>query len=477
MKILIVVFLLSCSVTAYTQSKARIAYSRENVFIDNADKIDLIANLAGNHHLLGFTGQKKTQLFIFNTRLELQKKILLPFVLPEKAEIRITRFNVFYYLCVRARFGVKFQMWKIDADGSASDLSAAFEKLLPVTSYQVEPEFQLVPYQQGLFFTYHSNSADAEKNTVVLLHTDTAFKILAMHKVQYDFKKDEELLRQETIMFGKYLLVLKTARSNTALEVMKVNLATGFTIKNLFYSAGHLYSQPAAHYNAYDSGITVTAQLTDMGRYISRSYVFISRLNKILIEQGKPAVLKAQFNKNTHSNFLLMEGGKWLCLTQGYQQLKKSGQDNIVSYQNYMQEDSAMLPAVANPVATNIEKYFNWNIQEHGIRFSLLDKTAAILNERYEPNNKDFYSILPNKFTRFNIGDKDYLLLGQRFVNRRNGLLMAYANEEKKLDYINIGVNFRNEYLLSKCQKIGQKKIIMPYIRWRNAGLLQLTIE
>jgi hypothetical protein len=399
----------------------------------------------------------------------------LPFTIPERAVIKISRVSNSYYMYVHARYSTKFMLWKINADGSATDLSDAFKKLLRLVPFNTEPEFELIPNNQGFFFTYHTDFGNTEKNTLVLLQTDSLLNSIFLHKLQYDFKRDEEALRQETIMFGKYLLVLKTTRSNTALEVMKINLATGFSIKNSFYSAGHLYSQPVAYYNAIDSGITVAALLTDMSAYAAKSYVFSSRLNKILIEQGPPVVLKNQFAKNTSTNFLLAGEGRWVRLRAGYQQARGYSGNSLPVYQNYVYNDSSMLPGAANPVTVTAEKYANWPDQEPGVRFSLLDKDFKIINERYVANTRDAYSIMPDKFAKFRSGSKEYMLVGQRFSFNRNGLLMVNADAEK-LVYTNVGVNFRNEYLLSKCQSVGQNKIIMPYIHRRYAGLLQLTI-
>jgi hypothetical protein len=473
MKRPVVVFFLLCFYTMVNaQSIAGIAYSRENVFIDNPDKFDFIANVGGSHHLLTFTREEKPRLFIFNSKLQLDQKITLPFVLPDRAVIKITRVKTAYYICINKRFSLKYKMWKIDANGNSTDLSAAFEKLVLQVPYKAEPDFELVPDEKGFFFTYHTDVENTDKNTLTLLRTDSAFKTEFIHKVAYDFKRHEESLRQEAIMFGRYLLVLKTSRSNTALEVMKINLATGFTIRNSFYSAGYLYSQPGLHYNAADSGITVTALLSDMGYYTSKNYVFISRLNKILIEQAPPVILRSQFTKNTSTNFLSINRNNWTRLRTGGQQGK-----NYHTYQNYAVHDSSMLPAVTEPVTPTTEKYYNWLEQEQGIRFSLLDKNFKLVNERYVANTKDAYSILPDKFANFTIGNKEYMLAGHRFSLNRNSLLLVTSTDEMKLLYTTIGVNFRNEYILSKCTPIGQNRVIMPYMRRREAGLVQLTVE
>lgn len=471
---LAVFFLTGCFIMeVFAQQPVTIAYSRENAFVNNPDKIDLIANVGGNHHLLSFTYTEKPMLFLYNSRLELVQKIALPFVLPERAVIKITRLANCYYISIHKQYSVKYQLFKIDSQGTCTDLSNAFKKLVRMIPYVAEPEYELVPAEEGLFFTYHTDFANTEKNTLVLVKTDSLLNAVFVHKIAYDFKRDEEILRQETIMFGKYLLVLKTTRSNTALELMKVNLATGFTIRNSFYSAGHLYSQPVAQYNPSDSGVTVTAMLTDMGYFSSRNYIFISRLNKILIEKNPPVVLKAQFTKYTGTNFLLLPQARWVGLRISGQQGRGTAN---TAYQNYALHDSSMLPAIINPVPINSERSYNWN-HELGIRFSLLDNEQDIINERYIANNRDAYSLLSNKFARFTISGKEYMLAGQRFAANRNGLLMAYSNDGIKLEHTNVGVNFRNEYILSKCQPIGQNKIIIPYTHRRFAGLVQLTVR
>jgi hypothetical protein len=474
-KWLAVFFLLGCFINIIqAQQPVGIAYSRENVFVDNPDKIDLIANVGGNHHLMSFNYTEKPKLFLYNNKLELTQKITLPFVLPERAIIKITRLAGCYYISIHKQYSVKYQLFKIDSNGYCTDLTTAFKKLLRMIPYEVEPEFELVPAEKGLFFTYHTDFGNTEKNTLILVKTDSLLNAIFAHKVVYEFKRYEENLRQETIMFGTYLLVVKTARSNTALEVMKVNLATGYTIRNSFYSAGYLYSQPVAMYNPADSGITVSALLADMGYFSSRNYIFISRLNKILVEKQAPVILKTQFAKNTGTNFLLPPQGRWVRLTRGGP--SRSYSSSGTNYQNYSRHDSSMLPAVINPVATGSEKYVNWYDQEPGVRFSLMDKGAMLINERYVANSKNNYSLLTNKFTRFTASGKEYMLIGQRFGANKDGLLMVYSNDGIKLEYTNIGVNFRNEYILSKGQPVGQNRIIMPYTHRRFAGLLQLTI-
>ncbi|RYZ30863.1 MAG: hypothetical protein EOO10_01300, partial [Chitinophagaceae bacterium] len=49
----------------------KIQYSRQTIEYPMADAAQLVADVAGNHHLLYFTAGKKPKLFIFNKQLQL----------------------------------------------------------------------------------------------------------------------------------------------------------------------------------------------------------------------------------------------------------------------------------------------------------------------------------------------------------------------------------------------------------------------
>ncbi len=148
---------------------------------------------------------------------------------------------------------------------------------------------------------------------MIIAQTDSLLNLAFEHKVTYDFKRDEERLQKEILMFPRYLFVLKTARSGTSLELMKVNLATGYTIRNTFYSSGYFYSQASINYNTQDSTVTVFSLLTEPRTSSKPKYfVFVSRMNKILVEEAPLAILKSQFLKNTTTNFLFVDRSKWV---------------------------------------------------------------------------------------------------------------------------------------------------------------------
>lgn len=420
------------SVIIIKVSAQTIKYSSTNVFVNNPDRLQMISGIGGNHHLLSFIEKSDPEIFIFSNDLQYKGKIKLPYKFPVNAEIRIVPFENFYYLYVRERFSQSYVLWKIDANGRYADLTSSLRNLLLSQRQNIKLSFQLLANENQLWMIYHTAITDLNKNTLVIVQMDSLLNILFTHKVIYDFKREQEKLQQETIMFGKFLLVLKTAMGNTSLELMKVNIATGYTIRNTFYSSGYLYAQPGFSYNNTDSSVTVFSILVEP-RITSRpkQYVFLSRLNKILVEQTPFAILKSLFLKNTGTNFLLVSGrSKWARLRS----------------------------------------------QGEAIRFSLLDEKFNIMNDSLIPNNKDRYTIRPEQYFRFSKEDKDHLLVAQQFFKNTNGILMVHS-ENGQLVFTDIRVNDRYKYLLSMSQLISQKGVVIPYTYKKEAGLIRITVD
>lgn len=477
-----ILFIFACTllICFYKNASAqKIEYSSENVFIEYPDHLQLVANIAGNHHLVKFVEKEYPEIFVFNKDLTLQAKISIPFRFPERAEMRVIPLNNFYFIYIHPLFTQQYFLWRVDGNGNFIDLTSAFQKLLQSQSHNIKLGFQLIPNQDQLCMVYHTDLTNIQKTTVVIVQTDSLLNRVFEHKVLYDFKRDEERLLQEVLMFGRYLFVLKTARSGTSLELMKVNVATGYTIRNTFFSSGYFYSQAAINYNGKDSTVTVSSLLTEPRTSSKPKYfVFVSRMNKILIEEVPLGILKSQFLKNTATNFFLVDKSKWVRIgaetvrtyytvqqnTQSlYQDLTMSSQD-----QNLI-EDSRVLER------TFARSNGYLGDPPMAIRFSLLDKNFKILNDSLVSNSKSSFTIQAGNFARFHVRDKEYMLVGQRFFRKSYGLLMVNSDNEH-LVHTNVRVYDRNNYLLSKAS-ITPQGIIIPYIHSREAGLVRITIE
>ena len=462
----------------------KVAYSRENVFIGSPDHLQLATNIGGNHHLLILNDNENPEVFIFNNALEFEKKVRLNFKFPERSVVSIIPFGNFYYLYIHPVLSQKNLLWKIDSNGNCTDYTALFQKLLISQSHNIKLGFQLIPYQDHLWMVYHTDLENNEKNTVVMAQTDSLLNVLFTNRVIYDFKRDEEKLQKEVLIFGKYLLALKAGRSGTMLELLKINLTTGLAITNSFSSSGYFYSQSALSINGEDSSVTVSALLSEPRTTTNaKQFVFVSRLNKNLFEEVPVSILKSQFKKNTGTNFLHVNGqSEWMRFRIRGEQRNNTVVNNSESlYQDLTMADNNA--DAINDVNRMMQKaelsnapVESWNAFQ-GVRFSLLDKSLVITSDSLVANTKDYYTIKADQFIRFAVNNKEYLLLGQQFVKKSKGLLMVNTNDAQQLIYTDLRVNDRNNYLLSKFQLIAQKYIIIPYTYKQEAGLIKITVE
>jgi hypothetical protein len=114
---------------------------------------------------------------------------------------------------------------------------------------------------------------------------------------------------------------------------------------------------------------------------------------------------------------------------------------------------------------------------QEGVRFSLLDQDLKIISDSLVRNTKDSYTLKASPYKRFEVNNKQYMLVGQQFVKNSRGLLMINGNEKQQLTYTDLRVVDRNDYLLSKSQVVPGEGIIIPYIRKLEAGLVKVTME
>jgi hypothetical protein len=462
----------------------KVKYSRQNVFINNPDHLQLVANIGSNQHLLAFSDNENPEIFIFNNELELQSTIKVPFKFPERSVVSIIPFENFYYVYIRPVLTRQHILWKIDHNGNCTDYTSFLQKMIASQSHNIKLGFQLISYQGYLWMVYHTDLESNEKNTVVMVQTDSLLNVLFTNTVIYDFKSDEEKLQKEVLIFGKYLLALKSGRSGTTLELLKINLATGIAITNTFSSSGYFYTQPALSINSIDSSITISALLTEPrnGNATPKQFVFVSRLNKNLFQETPFTILRSQFKKNTGTSFLQVDGrSEWMRFKIRGEQRNNAAVANDVSlYQD-------LTTATNNDAIQDVNRLLQksefgnapaeaWNAFQ-GIRFSLLDTTLQIKSDSLVTNTKDSYTIKADQFIRFAVNDKEYILLGQQFVKKSKGLLVVNANDVQQLIYTDLRVNVRNDYLLSKSRIIPKQGIIIPYLHKLEAGLIKITVD
>lgn len=462
-----------------------VRYCKDNAQFIAPDDVQVVPNIAGSYHLLGFTRNENTKVYIYNSKLELDAVITLPFVYPERTSYRIIPFANYYYISLYSTLNRKYQFFKIDKNGNCTDYTQAFQKLLASQVGNVKLAFQLIPNEESLWMIYNTGLENINKRTVVMVQTDSLLNTVFSHKLQYDFKRDEEKLMQEVIVFGRYMIILKSLQSGSALELMKVNLATGYTIRNTFRSSGYIYTQSGFTYNDDDTSITISSLLTEPGfSYYPRQYVFVSRLNKILIEKVPFALLKTQFKKNTNTNFLLIDGNsRWIRFKKGRGNAASSVTQNnpVTVFEDQIYKtgsDNTDVSAINRMLASmDAGSSINTYSDDVGVRFSLLNPDLQITADSLIKNTKDWYTVKADNFARFEMNRKEYLLVAQQFYNRKNGLMLVNAVDENHLNYNYLKVNEKYNYLLPKAKILQGQGVLVPYVRRREVGFITITAK
>jgi hypothetical protein len=220
--------------------------------------------------------------------------------------------------------------------------------------------------------------------------------------------------------------------------------------------------------------------------YNEKQFVFTARLNDSLEEVIPVKVLKSQFKKKTGNNFLLMEGEPgWKRLAAG----SSTVQDPLAVigtqttfYQNLSEPEENRQYVVKNDERLfgklyPVKYYSTPGITEPGIRFSLLDKELGIAADTLVRNRNNRFNVTPGPFAGFTVGNKEYLLLSQQFANRYKGLLLISNGNDPGLNFTDLRVNDKNDYLLSKARYLPGQGILIPYIIKNEAGLVRIGVK
>lgn len=192
-----------------------------------------------------------------------------------------------------------------------------------------------------------------------------------------------------------------------------------------------------------------------------------------MLEEETPfAILRSQFLKNTSTNFILVDGKyAWNTVNPQLQLM------SII--QNYRPNDN--LPdSLLRSIYTRPVRYTSIPLRytvenKQPIRFSLLNENFELQSDSVFTNNKNAFTLQPEKVSGFSAFGKNYLVLGQRFFKRSNGLLLV-SEVDNKLMFTDIMVNSRNDYLLSEAKPVA-RGLVVPYTHKREAGLLKIMIE
>lgn len=450
-------------------SAQKIQYSSENVFVENPNRVILSPKINRSYHLVTLTDNQRPLIFIFNQNLELKNRVKLPLKFPEKSQAQFVYLDRYYYIILLTHYNSKYLMWRIDEEGNLTDMSVPFQKFINPL-FQRKSSFQMVSHDNELFMTFYSN-VEANTRVTNIVQFDSLMNAVHINKIKFDHRISDGVIYKEMLVRGN-LLMLKSARRGSALVLMKINLKTG-DIQSYTYSSTFSYQQPTFSYNTADSTISLYSILREPGRSVNpKRFVFLSRLNKELVEETPFTILRAQFANNTFTNFLLVTGYQWNTFNPPRNVTTAS-----VLYEPYRPVENYRdtlqpAPYYIRPVRQISNPQYDGSREV--IRFSMVDNAFKKISDTVFTNSKNAFSLQANNSASFISHNKNYMVIGQQFFKKSNGLLLV-SDTGDKLEFTDIMVNSRNDYLLSESKPV-PGGIIIPYRHKREAGLIKITL-
>jgi hypothetical protein len=345
---------------------------------------------------------------------------------------------------------------------------------------------QLVNKKNELVIIANTYFGEIGKIAGTVTQADENLNIIRTRRVFYNFAEFGEGLRQVTLA-GDDLFILKTVKDTTShlLSIIRANLNTGLSVVNSFNSGSNSFSNPILNYYEADSSITVYSSI--------RRTFFITRLDYSLNEMAPVTLLKNE----VPYNFLLIQGPqqRWLGIHEQNNLFREMGSTTFTnsainsasevrsgfdSYGNIIVDNSSFSTGrIVSSKAGSYSypgDYYRYN-NEHAIGFRVLNNKFAVLKDSVVTNNKNSYSIYPNRYRSVVLQNKSYLFLKQQFGSNRYGLLLINGNAEGELTATDIRVYDKYEYLLPQMQAVNNKYVLVPYTNKKELGLVKITLN
>ncbi|HEX8459976.1 MAG TPA: hypothetical protein VF623_01045 [Segetibacter sp.] len=480
--------LLFCLIGIFLTVKAStqtIQYSRQNFKAPYFNTIQLVANVAGNHHILCMAFDSKIVLYVYNDALQLLSGKELQLKLPEYGDINIIPFKRFYYLYIHQSGSANHELWRVDSAGNATSASAAFTGLVDTVFKKNTSTLQLVNKNNHLFIIAHAFYQEIEKIGSSVIEADENLKIVQQRKVFYDFKKNGEGLKQVALVDQDNLLILKTSRDTAGhlLSIIKASLTTGQALENSYNSGSNAFLNPFFNFNPADSSITIYSR-------IERT-LFITGLNYSLVEKAPVTVFKSLFRNPNSYNFLQLNSNrqKWLIIKPGNVFRINSARSVFAPPDSYTNAYNSGINSFGdidmsfnNFRAAGVRSfrapgYDSYNNGASSIRFSLLNHNFRIVKDSLVANDKNKYKIHPEQSASAVVAGKSYLFLGQEFGRNSYGLLMMYRSTNDVLSSTDIRVYDKYKYLVPQMQVVNDKYVLLPYTYKKELGLVKITLQ
>jgi hypothetical protein len=476
-----------------------IRYTRQIQPLPDHEKLQLITDVAGNHHLLFFTNNAPVTLFCYDNELQFLSKKELPFLSRDSCDTRIIPFKNFYLLYFHKRGSKSHELWKVNADGDAFSLTALFKNFVEATFKEKTSTLQLLNQEEKLVLITHTYYDELKVLASSVIKVDESFKTLSSYSITHPFNREADQLTQVLLM-GQSLFMLESSGTDQdyALQLIKADLTTGKLFRKTFNSRQNFTRDATFRYIAGEPGILIHSKVG--------SQVFFCKLDTSLMETVPATLVKPRYGNNVAYNFLLL-GGKvqqWLAMNlpvTHYTNVSGSRRSSSMpATTNEMTVGSSYNPndrGATSLIDYQVDQYRNSNtgfgsrVVDPGnmgnyqgvpadntnppICFSVLDKDLTLLKDSVVTNKKGPATLSATEYANLWIGNQSYLILKQEFSPRVKGLLLVTVDSSHQITTKDISVIGKYQYLLKDARTTRKEALVMPYLLKSEVGLVQLS--
>jgi hypothetical protein len=487
----LVAILLCVCFQSYAQ---KIQYSKQNIVQPYYDAIQTAANISGHHHIITFIKNERPVIHVFDELLQVQGKKEIDYKFRPGQHIQILAFKKLYFLYLHEPGSSQHELWKIDAEGNATQESKSFKKLIDTAFNRNMTVLQLVNKNNQLFIIGNVLYKDIEKVASTVVQADENLNTISTRKAVFPFSAGDGL--RQVSLINENLFVLKTTSDSSGflLELIKAELNTGKLFMNYFGSGRHYYMNPSFRYNIYDSSLLVYSLI--------RNTVFLSKVDTSLNYRTPVSLIKNGYKQSVGGDFLFVNGEPqpWINMNSGRssadriysgQRTDRASVQNITNYERFGETAEEYSQRIngqgryANSMSSRYGYYpgttgrsaYQEEPPEPPFRFSIVNNRFELVRDSVLANNDKYNTVKVRSAANVVMNNKGYLIFNQTFRSKKQGLFLVGVNDNEELETSDIRVYDKFEYILSQLQNINREYCIIPFKRKSEIGLVKISMK
>ncbi|MCU7552442.1 hypothetical protein OCK74_25205 [Chitinophagaceae bacterium LB-8] len=218
-------------------------------------------------------------------------------VIPQNCDIQILQLKDYYFLFTHVPKSGKYQFWKVDASGNATNMLPLFIGL-KVNFKDTNAVVQMNTDNKHVFLMTQVYYESLGRFQIERIKADSMLHFISSKRFVFEFNPEYESLIQMIPADEQHLLLLKRSKnenSENILELMKCDMQYGKMEGTQFSISHNLFAQPSMHFNAADSSIFIYSTVREplLSSKVQRS-LFMCKLNYSLEPMVPATLLKSR---------------------------------------------------------------------------------------------------------------------------------------------------------------------------------------